>query len=164
MERHIVELTKDLLAQQRNQPQLIQWAIGGTDRVSWTSPSVANEVLTMLRQRFEPSSADLWVTGVEFTYPEEFPQPVLEKETIAGDFFEIVQQLRDGQAWPAVLREELSQYPLIDDVIGSQVVQTKQDRETLLRLVARLGLNLLGAEESLPEQEAQQRQALREAS
>lgn len=164
MERHIVELTKDLLAQQRNQPQLIQWAIGGTDRVSWTSPSVANEVLTMLRQRFESSSADLWVTGVEFIYPEEFPQPVLEKETIAGDFFEIVQQLRDGQAWPAVLREELSQYPLINDVIGSQVVQTKQDRETLLRLVARLGLNLLGAEESLPEQEAQQRQALREAS
>ena len=118
----------------------------------------------MLRQRFESASADLWVTGVDFIYPEEFPQPVLEKETIAGDFFEIVQQLRDGQAWPAVLREELAQYPLIDDVIGSQLVQTKQDREALLRLVARFGLNLLGAEESVPEQEAQQRQALREAS
>jgi len=164
MERHIVDLTKDLLAQERNQPQLIQWAIGGTDRVSWTSPSVGDEVLTMLRQRFESASADLWVTGVDFIYPEEFPQPVLEAETIAADFFEIVQELRDGQGWPAVLREELLQYPLVDDAIGSQVVKTKHDRETLLRLVARLGLDLLGAEESLPEQEAQQRQALREAS
>ena len=164
MERHIVDLTKDLLAQQRSQPQLIQWAIGGTDRVCWTSPSVGDEVLTMLRQRFESASADLWVTGVDFLYPETFPQPVLETETIAGDFFEIVQQLRDGQAWPAVLREELSLYPLIDEAIGPQVVKTKHDREALLRLVARLGLNLLGAEESLPAQEAEQRQALREAS
>ena len=159
-----MELTKDLLAQSRSQPQLIQWAIGGTDRVSWTSPSVADEVLTMLRHRFDSAATDLWVTGVEFIYPEAFPEPVLEAETIAGDFFEIVQQLRDGDAWPAVLSEELSQYPLIEEALASQVVRTKKDREALLQLVARLGLDLLGAEQSVPEREALERQALREAS
>ena len=164
MERQIVELTKDLLAQSQNQPQLIQWAIGGTERVNWTSPSVAREVLTMLRQRFASADTDLWVTGVEFLYSAEFPEPVLEAETIAGDFFEIVQKLRSGDAWPDVLSEELSQYPLVEEVIGSQVVRTKKDREALLQLVARLGLDLLGAEQTVSEREAQERQALREAS
>ena len=164
MERQLVELTKDLLAETRNQPQLVQWAIGGTDRVSWTSPTVAAEVMAMLRQRFASAAADLWVTGVEFIYPEAFPEPVVDTETIAGDFFEIVQQLRDGLAWPAVLREELAQYPLIEEVAASQIVSSSQQRDALLQLVARLGLDLLGADQSISEREAEQRQALREAS
>ena len=118
----------------------------------------------MLRQRFASGDTDLWVTGVEFLYSDEFPEPVLEEETIAGDFFEIVQKLRAGDAWPAVLSEELAQYPLVEEVIGSQVVRTKKDREALLQLVARLGLDLLGAEQTVSEREAQERQALREAS
>lgn len=164
MERQLVELTRDLLAETRSQPQLVQWAIGGTDRVSWTSPTVAAEVLGMLRQRFASAASDLWVTGVEFLYPEAFPEPVVDAETIAGDFFEIVRQLRDGEAWPAVLREEISQYPLIEEMAASQIVSSSQQRDALLQLVTRLGLELLGADQSISEREAEKRQALREAS
>jgi len=164
MERQLVELTRDLLAESRNQPQLVQWVIGGTDRVSWTSPSVAAEVLAMLRQRFGTSASELWVTGVEFLYPESFPEPAVDTDTIAGDFFEIVQQLREGDAWPAVLRDEISLYPLVEEVAASKIVSTTKEREAILEMVARLGFDLLGADQSIAEREAEQRQALREAS
>jgi len=164
LERQLVELTRDVLAQEQTEPQLIQWSVTGSDRVSWSSPSVAEEMLVMLRRRFETNAADLWISGMAFQQAENFPVPALEPETLAADFFEIVQQLRGGSEWLEVLTTRLKQFPQVEDSVKKLLPTSRELQEEILQQVAYLGIDLLGAHQSLTDEKSQHAQSLREAS
>ena len=164
LERQLVELTRDVLAQAHKDPQLIQWSVTGADRVSWSSPSVAEEIRQMLRRRFESNSADLWVSDMEFLHAEKFPVPVLEPETLAADFFEVVQQLRGGSEWMQVLVKRLEEFPQVAESVNELLASSPVEQEQVLRQVAYLGIDLLGAHQSLADEIVHDAQSLREAS
>jgi len=164
LERQLVELTRDVLAQGHKDPQLIQWSVTGADRVSWSSPSVAAEILQMLRRRFESNQADLWVSDMEFQYAEEFPVPVLEPETLAADFFEVVQQLRGDPEWLQVLSKRLEDFPQVAESVNELLANSPVEQGLVLKQVAYLGIDLLGAHQSRTDELAHDAQSLREAS
>lgn len=164
LERQLVELTRDVMAQGHKDPQLVQWSVTGSDRVSWSSPSVAEEILVMLRRRFDTSVADLWISGMEFQHAEKFPVPVLEPETLAADFFEVVQQLRGGSEWLQELAKRLEEFPQVEEAVKELLSTSPEQQQEVLQQVAYLGIDLLGAHQSLADEQAQDAQSLREAS
>ncbi|MEO2023891.1 MAG: hypothetical protein ABGX05_18860, partial [Pirellulaceae bacterium] len=73
-------------------------------------------------------------------------------------------QLRGGSEWLEVLTTRLNQFPQVEDSVKELLPASRELQEEILQQVAYLGIDLLGAHQSLADEKSQHAQSLREAS
>lgn len=150
LERMLSERMQSLVQGARGTDLLVTWSVSGTGSVAGRlrQGKLSEQILEKLRRQYGKATPPAWSVAIEAAPPATAAAPHLyQEESLLGDF---LREVRRYQSEPN-LKLRLA------DFVGSEVseeltglladVEAEPARQNILRHIAALGTDLLGAEE-----------------
>jgi DNA repair exonuclease SbcCD nuclease subunit len=113
---------------------------------------LAAELTRQLRSEFGTASPGVWTVSIKAETPTHFPAGWYEEDTVLGDLLRSVQQYQKHPERPVQLDEFEANHELPAELIEALKITSATDRETVLREVAALGVDLLRGDRVLSEE------------
>jgi len=129
---------------------LISWTITGSGPLAaqLRRTRLAAELLEWLRDNYGRRSPEAWSVSLDVEVSEMLPPDWYEQETIRGDFLRAVRQLQMNPEEPLTLDGYMSETHQAGLLASAAVLDKKTVRDSVLREVAALGVDLLSGEEA----------------
>ena len=129
---------------------LISWTIIGSGPLAaqLRRTRLAAELLEWLRDNYGRRSPEAWSVSLDVEVSEMLPPDWYEQETIRGDFLRAVRQLQMNPEEPLTLDSYMSESHRAGLLAPAAVLDSKAVRDSVLREVAALGVDLLSGEEA----------------
>ncbi len=141
---------------------LVRWRVIDGDQISDTQSDLlaarlrqgglAGELLQAIRNEFGMELPGVWSVAIEAEPPVVLPSGWYEEDTVLGDLLRLVQQIQNDPKQTVALEPISGKHALRDDLVQRLNHVEPAQRESLLRRVAILGVDVLRGDRVLSDE------------
>jgi hypothetical protein len=141
---------------------LVRWRITDGDQISDTQSDVlaarlrqgqlAGELLQAIRKEFGMDMPGVWSVSLEMEPPVVLPSGWYEEDTVLGDLLRLVQQIQNDSRQDLALEPVSGEHELREELVRRLNHIVPSQRESLLRRVAILGVDVLRGDRILSDE------------
>jgi hypothetical protein len=113
---------------------------------------LSQEVVRTLRNEYGTSVPGVWTESLVADTPSVYPAGWYEEDTVLGDLLRAVQHHQNDRNEPVELDSWDSETPLTPELVEALCISDDADRDSVLRHVAALGVDLLRGDRVLSEE------------